>query len=273
MGVPNTTPFGTGLFGGPLAQTGPVIFVSDLLYSAMRIAGILSAPGRGYSASDAEDGLMVLNSMLDTWTAERLTVYAELRSIFNLIANRQFYVIGQSGVVDWNVPRPERIERAGYIFTNVTPNVEVPARILTDQEWSGLSPHELTSTIPTTLYYQALVPNGQVTVWPIPTDVSQVGQVAIYTWQQIPQFPSTITQCFLPPAYRNAIEYNLAIEMAVRYQRRANLTPLAVQIAASSKRKLKAMNSQVLLMQTEMANRGGASPQGRYNPLSNSYNP
>jgi hypothetical protein len=211
--------------------------------------------------------------MLDTWAAERLMVYAELRSIFSLVANQQKYVIGTSGTVDWNVMRPMRIERAGYIFVNTDPNIEVPFRIFSDQEWSALSPKELQSTIPTTLYYQALVPNGLVTLWPIPTDVSQVGQVAIYTWQLIPQFPSTITQVALPPAYRNAIEYNLARELSFRYQRRANMSPGAIAQAFESKKIIKRMNAQVLLTQTELADRGGTGNRGRYNPISNSYNP
>jgi hypothetical protein len=55
------------------------LLVSDILYAAYRIAGILGAAGRGYSTEEESEGLKVLNSMIDSWKAERLMVYAILR--------------------------------------------------------------------------------------------------------------------------------------------------------------------------------------------------
>ena len=248
------------------------MLVSDLIYAGFRIAGILLAPQRGPSNPDTSDALLVLNSMTDTWQAERLTIYAELRSLFPLSANTQVYSMGPISA-SWPAQRPIRIERAGYIFTNVSPPVEEPFKILNDQEWAAVSPKELTSTIPTTMHYQALVPNGLVTVWPVPTDTSQVGQVAIYTWASVPFFASATTAVNLPPAYQEAIEYGLAVRLAARYPRRASISPWSIDNAARAKMKLKTMNAQILYMQTEKANMGQAgSSGGRYNPISNSYN-
>jgi hypothetical protein len=248
------------------------MLVSDLLYAAFRIAGILLAPMRGASNPEITDALLVLASMLDTWLAERLTVYAENRSLFPLTANQQYYSIG-AVAANWTLAqRPERIERAGYIFTNVTPPVEEPFKILSDQEWAAVSPKELQSTIPTTMHYQALTPNGVVALWPIPTDVSQVGQVAIYTWAQIPVWTASTTTVTLPPAAQEAIEYCLAVRLAARYPRRANISQWAINNSYVAKQKYKTMNAQVLLMQCERANQGGNGPGGRYNPISNSYN-
>lgn len=246
------------------------MLVSDLIYAGFRIANILLAPQRGPSNPDTFDGLAVLNSMLDAWLAERLTVYAEVRSIFPLTANKQFYAIGLSGSPDWNIQRPERIERAGAIYTYTNPATEVPLRILSDQEWASVTPKEEPSPVATMLYYQAFVPNGQVTIWPIPSDTSQVSQVAIYTWDQIPQFANAGVTVNLPPAYQEAIEYGLAVRLAARYGRRANISDWSVRQAGIALKRLKTMNAQVLYMQTERANRGVRNA-GRYNPISNSY--
>jgi len=248
------------------------MLVSDLIYAGFRIAGILLAPQRGPSNPDTSDGLAVLNSMTDTWQAERLTIYAELRSLFPVFANQQVYSIGPISAT-WPAQRPIRIERAGYIFTSVLPNVEEPFRVLSDQEWAAVTPKELTSSIPTTMHYQGTVPNGLVTLWPIPTDTSQVGTVAIYTWASVPSFANVTLAVNLPPAYQEAIEYGLAVRLAARYPRRAQISAWSIDNAARALMKVKTMNAQVLYMQVEQSNMGGAGSRGgRYNPISNTYN-
>lgn len=272
------------------------MIVNDLIYSGYRIAGILAKAGRGISDSEMWDGFYALNTLLDQWSSERLMVSAILRTLFPIQAGKQSYTIGlpsttgtwdtttstwdqqsatweQTGYSpDWVAPRPAKIERAGYVYLGSTPAVEQPMIVMADQEWESLSPKALQSAISTQLYYQPFVPLGVVNLWPIP-DGSDNIQIAIYSCQVVQQFASPQDTVFLPPAYKRAIEYGLALEIAMRFPTRAKLNPASIQIAADAKRQVKNLNSPVWLSQCETGALGGSTSGGRFNILSNSYLP
>jgi hypothetical protein len=238
----------------------------DLIYSAFRVAGILLGPKETYSDDDASDGLEVLNGMLDAWKADRLAVYAILRSLFTLTAGKGSesnpYSIGLNGHPDFLIERPEQIYRASLILDNSSPTVEVPLSILNEQQYQALAPKDLTGPIPTRLYYRPLVPNGQIILWAVPTVAYQI---ALYLWRTVDEFTSASQPVFLPPAYREAIEYNLAIRLAARYPE-SHLTQMAVQIAKDAISRIKTINQPELLMRCEAAL---LPEQGRYNIFSN----
>ena len=162
--------------------------VSQLIYRAYRLAGVITEAGRFYSQSQSDDALAVLNSMLDEWQTERIMAWAKVRTVFPLVANQQIYSIGDSRTgptqPDYDFQRPEVIEQAGFIFTNVNPTIEQPMRILSQQEWAALTPKQLTSTIPTMLYYEQTVPYGLIYIWAIPTTTWGLA-LALYLWTNL----------------------------------------------------------------------------------------
>jgi len=242
--------------------------VQDLVTHALEDCGRLK-PGGTPGTVESAVGLRTLNAMLDTWKTERLMVYAEVRTEFDIISGQQTYSIGTGA--NWDVERPERIERAEFIFTNTSPEVEVPVKILSPQEWAALTPKKLTNTIQTMLYYEPTVPNGTVTLWPKPT---QNWKIAVWTWRTIGQFASLATTINLPPGYQEAIEYNLAVKLADKYPDTARVSQVTVEAARSAKRKIKTMNEPVLQMQCEGGDMGVEQNAGRrWNIFSNQYNP
>lgn len=267
--------FNSGLFGAvtpgfaPPAVPGSII-AADIAYTAYRIAGILPEAGRGYSQSEGKDGLRVLNSMINMMQADRLMVYAYLRSVFSIIPNQQEYRVGNVPPYDWGpITRPEELTLAGYIFTNTNPNVENPMRILSYQEWAALSPKDLPSPIEYMLYYKPDVPNGRVFLWPVPTDPTV--KVSLYTWQNIQQVGSLTAALVLPPAYQQLLEYGLAIRLAGMFPRRAHLEASAGIMYNEAKQLIMGVNEPKLLMQTEAAAGGVKGTRGLYNILSNTY--
>lgn len=271
MGTFNSNPFNTSQFnGGPLGPA-PIpggIFASDLAYVAYRIAGILPEPGRGYSASEGSDALKILNSLIDSWKAERLMVYAYLRSVFTTVAGQESYLVGNSPGFDWGpIPRPEELKLAGYIFTSDNPEVEIPMQILTYQQWAALSPKDLQSSISYLLYYQPTIPNGTVRLWPVPTDVTV--KISLYTWENIQQVASLGTAMILPPGYQELFEYAMAIRLAGMYPRRAKLDPNAPAQYYAARQRVMGANEPELQMQAELGSGGVRESVGRYNILSN----
>jgi hypothetical protein len=242
--------------------------VSKLIYSAMRICGLLGAPGRAPSDSETEDGLMTLNGMLDAWITEKLLVFCVRPFQVQLVVSQQDYTIGEDGTPDFAHVRPEQIDRAGLILNNVTPSTEIPLQVYTDQEWAAVTPKALQSTQPTGLWYQRTVPNGICTFWPIPQNPYQVN---LYLWEQLAQVVDASVNIDLPPGYQSAIEYNLAMELATRFKDRAKLSPWDVQKAMLTKSTVKTMNDERLRMRVEYAALGTAGRRGRYQILSNTY--
>lgn len=242
--------------------------VSVLLYNAFRIAGILGAAGRANSPSETSDGLLALNAMLDAWQTERLLVWCVLQNTVDLVVNQQNYSIGLNGAPDYELPRPEGIDRAGLILNNVYPSTEIPLQIYSDQEWSAVTPKQLQSTQPTGLWYQRTVPNGLITFWPIQQNPYQVN---LYLRVNLLQVADANANIDLPPGYQSAIEYNLALELAARFQERANISPLSIEKAMTTKASVKIMNDEHLKMRVEYAALGTAGRRGRYQILSNTY--
>lgn len=243
---------------------------ADIAYVATRIAGIVLEAGRGYSGSEGSDALRILNSMLDSFQSERLMVYAYLRSEFSITPGQQDYLVGNTAGYDWGpIPRPEELTLAGYVFTNVEPNVENPMRILSYQEWAALSPKDLESPIQYLLYYEPTVPNGTVHLWPVPTDQSVT--VALYTWTNIQTIPALTTAMILPPAYQELLEYGLAIRLAGMFPRRAHLDPNAGEMYFRARMKVFGANVPGLRMQCEAASGGVRGSRGIWNILSGTY--
>lgn len=240
--------------------------VADLIYAAYRIAGILAQAGRGYSNSQRDDGLKTLNSMIDAWKADRLMVYAELRSVFDLQANVQTYSIGESAA-DFDIERPEKIAKAGLVWPDTSPELETPLEILTDEMWAATRLKAMTSTQPTAIHYRPALPNGVITLWPLPT---LAAKIAIYTGQTVNQFATAADPVVLAPAYQEAIEYNLADRLAMRFPESQKMSARAIETAKLAYQKIRTINTPSLMMQTESAAQGTAQ-RGRWNPYTNSY--
>lgn len=249
------------------------LLVDDLIYAGFREAGIMDKAGTGVSYDEGNDGLLLLNSIIDSALTDRLMVYGQLGQVIPLQANKQIYTIGLTGGADVAVQRPERIDNAEYTFTNTTPPIQEQFEILSDQDWEALSPKTFQAPIPYKLYYRTDYPLGSIFVWPIPTDVSQVSQITIYLWQQILTFASRTTQCFLPPGYQAWLEFELAVRLVTRFPQRAK-TPLSVLLMqrAAYKAAVKNANYEPLVMQAELASLG-TMKGSVWNPYTGRYNP
>jgi hypothetical protein len=95
----------------------------DILTRALRIAQVF-AQGDDITGTDEEtDALSVLNSLLASWSAERLLVPHLETDSLTLTASDGEYTIGSGG--DINTTRPLRIEHA---FVRDSGNNDYPVR-------------------------------------------------------------------------------------------------------------------------------------------------
>jgi hypothetical protein len=227
----------------------------EMLRSSFRLIGVLHE-GQGPNADDIADSLVVLNSMLEAWSLERLNVFTVQPATVTLDAGQQVYQIG-TGSPDFNIPRPVRIESANVLTAATGGPFELPLEILNLQQWTGIGIKSTPSTLPTRLYYDNQFPWGNLYFWPTPSvDV----QVILWMWQALQTgFTNTSVTLAFPPGYADAIRYNLACKLAPEWDR--PIRPDVLEMAVQSKAAIKRMNKPTLYLGTDagLAPRGGGA--------------
>lgn len=157
------------------------------------------------SAGDANDGLVCLNSLLDSWSNEALMSYVELQRSFALIAGQQTYTIGTGGYI--NSTRPYSISGA---FLRDSNSNDYPMRIVNQDIWDNIGLKTITSQIPDTLYYDSQYPLGVINIFPVPL----INYTVFFntTTDQL-DLATLTTALSLPVGYERAFVLNLAMEM------------------------------------------------------------
>lgn len=186
----------------------------DLIRSVLVLTGAL-AQGESLSNADAQDAFRRLNRMVSGWKNQRLTLFVTQRNVHSFVGSQASYTIGPGG--DWDQARPQFLSYAGLILTATNPDIEIPLRLLTTKDWTFQSVKDITSTLPTALYYETSFPSsgatvglGRIYAWPVPT---QINQVALYCPTAITEFATLTTDYSLPPGYEDALEYGLAVKL------------------------------------------------------------
>jgi hypothetical protein len=210
----------------------------DLITLALKDIGALGI-GQSVSAEDTADALATLNMMLEAWQIERLMVY-HLIDTAHQANGSVSYTVGVGG--DFNIARPIKINAAYARLQSSGAGSAVDYRITmidAREDYARISLKTLNS-FPEYGFYDSAFPLGNLFLYPVPNSSYELH---IVTMDVLPQFPAPATTINLPPGYKAAIRYNLAIWLAGSYQLDA---PRSVQIlAASTKRSIKRMNNQI----------------------------
>jgi hypothetical protein len=229
---------------------------SDLIKSSLRLIGVL-ASGESLPADMAADSLSTLNDMLDSWSTEKLIIPAKVREEFSLVGSTGAYTIGPSA--DFNTTRPLDIESAAIEVQTSTP-YEVPLQILNSQQWAAIVNKDLTSEIPTRVYFEFTATTITARLWPVPTTAHKL---VIYSWKALTSLATTATTITLPPGYAKALRYGLALELAPEYGKA--LDQAIVISATESKSNIKRANSKPVYLECDPAILG--STRGSFNIL------
>lgn len=191
------------------------MITSVLIARSLRTIGAL-ASGESPEASEQADAFSILNTMLDAWRAERLTIFKTIRWTFSLVAGTQTYTLGDGATFDIDGPPPVYLDHAAIIWddTATTPD-ESPIDVFAEEVWRDLSPKTLTSTHPQGVRYRRDSPFGTLEVWPIQT-LSTVDLV-LYLPTPLTSPALVTTDLSTPPGYEEAMIYNLAMRLAPEF--------------------------------------------------------
>ena len=182
--------------------------VGELLKSSLRLIGAI-ATGETPSNDEMKDALSALNTMLDGWSAHRLTVYATTQESLTLTAADYEYTIGSSG--NLNTTKPVKVLSA---FTRDSSGQDYPVEVYTDRERYNALIDKDASGRPEELFYVPSHPLGYLYLYPAPDTAYTL---YIESLKPLSALSGYTTEISLPTGYERALKYNLAIELAPEF--------------------------------------------------------
>ena len=207
--------------------------VTQLIKSSLRLIGELGA-GQSAGPSMMADALLVLNSMLEAWSIERLAVYTIRRDVWDLTAGESSYLIGDLV----GSTRPRRIEQAGLLPSGATTETELA--LLSLAQWRAGKYG---------LYDDRAYPYATISLNPAP---AAGDQLVLYTWERLTEgFDDLDADVEFPPGYAEAIRTNLAVKLAPEFRLglRADVREMAIEAKAA----IKSVNIPTLEMSVDPA--------------------
>jgi len=220
---------------------------NDIINTALRRINSI-APGENPTAAEIAAGWETLNDMLDAWSIERLMVWAVQRQMFPLVVGQQSYQMGL-GAPDFNVARPNRIDRMGIIsLNNPSQPLELPLDYCTEAEWQQIPVKQILSSIPQRVWDDKQFPYRTFYFWCIP---SAPVQTTIYSWTQLGSFNDLSTDYEFPAGYLDAIKWNLAFRIASEFG--GFMPPQVPQMAAETKANIKSLNIPIIDLRVDDA--------------------
>lgn len=206
----------------------------DQINRALRLLGVL-AEGETASAATAQDALVALNQMIDSWNTERLSVFNTIDQVFNWPVGEIKQTLGPSG--DFVGSRPVLLDDATY-FRDPQTNVSYGIKFINQQQYDGIAVKTVTSTYPQVMWINMEYPDISMTIYPRPTRLLEWHFISV---QELDQPATLDTVLAFPPGYLRAFTYNLALEFAPEFG--VEPSNQVKRIAMTSKRNLKRINN------------------------------
>ena len=212
----------------------------DLINWALRLLGVL-AENETPSAAMSFDGLAALNTMIDSWSTERLSVFNTQDQIITWPAYTSVQTLGPTGTLTPSGQteglRPVTVDDSSY-FRDPATGISYGIKLINQQQYDGIAVKTVTSSYPQVMWINMEHPDIKMTIYPVPT---RNIEFHIISAEELLQPALLATELAFPPGYLRAFKYNLACEIAPEY---GIEPPITVQrIAMTSKRNLKRINA------------------------------
>ncbi len=172
-----------------------------------------TAAGETPTTEERADGLVKLNQLLDSWTAEQLAIpYLAVESF--PLTGAESYTIGSGA--DFSTVRPLSI-KAAYVKT--TAGASQQADVVGATQWAQVRDRSRTGLFVEVLSYNPGWPVGTIYVSPKPAS----GTLELHSYKPLTTFAGLDINVDLPPGYDRALIFNLAVDLAPQYGRDAKV--------------------------------------------------
>lgn len=175
----------------------------DIITAALRKIRVKRA-GFDPSAEEMADGLEELNNMIDSWSADDLLVPYRTRESFTLTQGQQPHTIGSGG--DLDTTQPTDIHEA--ILVSSTTRYPLHIGNLDDL---GSVADLTTQGRPHWIYFERGLTTGNIWFEYAPDEAYTL---ILHTLKRLTTFATLDTDESFPDEYRQALVYNLAVNLA-----------------------------------------------------------
>jgi hypothetical protein len=200
----------------------------------LRLLGVL-AEGETPSAETAQDALLAMNQMIQSWNTERLSVFATQDQTVTWPPSTISRTFGPTG--DIVASRPVLIEDSTY-FRDPATGISYGIKLINQQQYNGIAVKTVTSTYPQVMWVNMSYPDIELYVYPVPTKPIEFHIVSV---DELTQPVNLATDLAFPPGYLRAFRYNLACELAPEFGTEPSRQ--VQRIAMTSKRNIKRINN------------------------------
>lgn len=207
-----------------------------LIRQSLLLLGVISSSDP-LEAQEADDALQVLNQLLDSWSNERLTIYAVERLNVPLVAGQRVYTWG---VPDGAIAHPRPLQVEGAVLSLTGQDLEWPLEPVDQVGYATIADKTMTTLYPSWFWYHPTYPLGQLSLWPVPTEGNVLG---LFPWVALRRCASIDTVVTFPPGYERLLAYGLAADQAPMYGKEISQSIAA--ILAEAKSAVKRQNTRV----------------------------
>lgn len=169
------------------------------------------------TTAQTSSALISLNNMVSLWGADGL-IYAVTNESFAMVAADSEYTIGVSA--QWDTVRPMQVISC---YLRDSENYDWNVKVISTKDYNYLSNKSYTAR-PTELIFLPEYPKAKI----IFNSSPDYAYDAYFEFlKNFTEFTATTTDVSLPPEYKEALVYNLAISIAEDWNREPNKTVLA----------------------------------------------
>lgn len=206
----------------------------DLFKAALRKCSGVIAEGEEPSVELMEDTRLAFNIMIDSWSAERLSVFSTQEQVLTWPAGERIRTIGPSGNLVAN--RPVAVDDSTY-FKDPASGISYGLKVINQEQYNKIALKTSTSSYPQVMWVNMDMPNVTAYLFPVPTRDIELHLCSV---SELTQISDLFTSIILPPGYQRALIYNLALEICTEL----GLEPSknVKRIANQAKRSIKAQN-------------------------------
>lgn len=184
----------------------------QIISAALRKVGF--AEGETPNATQIGYAAEALNSLIQSWRADGMPVWAMKTYTFSLTANTMTYDIGPGKTID--TPMPMKVVEVIRVATQG--GNRVPLNIYTDYDFKLLSNFQTTTGVPVQVYYQPFSKYGTLKFWPIPDATVAANYTIEITYQRpFEDFDNSTDEPDFPNYWTRAIIYGLAYDLSPEY--------------------------------------------------------
>jgi len=185
----------------------------DIIKRALRLIGVV-AQGETPTATQVTEASVALNGLVLAWQSDGMPLWAIKKHSLPLVAGQYEYEMGATST-DVVIPKPLKVLQAWY--HNSTSNVDVPMRIVTEQQYNMLGNKTITG-LPIQLWYKPKVNTGTMTIYQVPDAYAEANITINFVYQApFSTFNASTDVPDFPQEWYDAVTYGLASRLAPEY--------------------------------------------------------